>query len=211
VRKAVPLNWEAMALVGIIARAHGLKGQVIVNLETDFPDTRFRPGAELFINRGGVVEPVTITTVRFHRQRPVIGLRGVDDMNAAIALAGSELRVPVEQLAPLPEGMFYQHDLVGCQVETRSGDRIGTVTAVEGDAAGSRLVVDTPGGDVLVPLALDICPTIDPGHKRIVIEPPEGLLELNADRHRHHFPGDDRAGAGGRDRRAGDRARHARR
>ena len=59
-------NWDEMALVGRIARAHGLRGQVIVNSETDFPEARFQPGAELFVNRAGVVEAVLVTTVRFH-------------------------------------------------------------------------------------------------------------------------------------------------
>jgi 16S rRNA processing protein RimM len=174
------MDWDSMAVVGRIARAHGIKGQVIVNLETDFPETRFQPGAEVFVNRGGVVDTLTMTTVRFHRDRPVIGLRGVDDMNAARALAGSELRVPVEWLAPLPAGTFYHHDLVGCLVESGAGDRIGIVKAVEGDMGRSRLVVETAAGEVLVPLAVDICTTIDPVGKRIVVEPPEGLLELNA-------------------------------
>ncbi len=158
-------NWDEMALVGRIARPHGLKG--------------VRPGAEVFIHRAGRVEALTMATVRFHQDRPVIGLRGVEDIDAASALAGSELRVPVEWLATLPEGTFYHHDLVGCSVETRAGDRIGIVSAVEGDSSASRLVVDTPEGEVLVPLAVDICTTIDPAHKRVVVEPPEGLLKLN--------------------------------
>jgi 16S rRNA processing protein RimM len=173
-------DWDGMAMVGRIARAHGIRGQVIVNLDTDFPEERFQPGAELFISRDGAAAPLTITTVRFQQGRPVIGLRGVDDMNAATALAGAELRVPREWLAPLPAGTFYRHDLVGCQVETSAGRRIGVVASVEGDLGGSRLVVDTAGGELLVPLATEICPTIDPAAKRIVIEPPEGLLELNA-------------------------------
>src|SRR5438132_242620 len=171
-----------MAVVGRIARAHGIRGQVIVNLETDFPEERFQPGAELFVERSGRVEPLTITTVRFHQERPVIGLSGVDDINAAIALAGTELRVPREWLAPLPAGTFYRHDLVGCAIETSDGGHIGIVTAVEGDSGGSRLVVDTPRGELLVPLATEICPTIDPSARRIVIAPPEGLLELNETR-----------------------------
>ena len=66
-----------MAVVGRIARAHGIRGQVIVNLDTDFPEERFRPGAELFVNRlakTGQLERLTVTTLRFHRGRPVIGL-----------------------------------------------------------------------------------------------------------------------------------------
>lgn len=173
------LKWDDMAVVGRVARAHGLKGQVIVNSETDFPGERFKPGVELFVSRAGVVEPITLTTVRFHRDRPVIGLRGVNDMNGASKLAGLELRIPAEQLAPLPLGSHYRHDLVGCRVELGTGELVGTVKAVEGDAGGSRLVLETAGGEVLVPFAVEICTTIDPAGKRIVIVPPAGLLELN--------------------------------
>jgi 16S rRNA processing protein RimM len=174
------LKWDDMAVVGRIARAHGIRGQVIVNLETDFPEQRFQPGAELFVNRSGRVEPITITSVRFQRDRPVIGLSRVEDMTAAEALAGLELRVPREQLAPLPAGTFYHHDLLDCRVETQAGVVIGHVVGVEGTMGGSRLVVKTGrGGEALVPLAAEICTLIDPAGKRIVIDPPEGLLELN--------------------------------
>ncbi len=173
------LKWEDMAVVGVVARAHGLKGQVIVNSESDFPDERFKPGAELFVSRAGKIETLTLTTVRFHRDRPVIGVQGVEDVNAASRLAGLELRIPADRLAPLPEGSYYRHDLVGCRVERGTGELVGTVRAVEGDAGGSRLVIKTASGDVLVPLVVEICRTIDTAGKRIVIEPPPGLLELN--------------------------------
>lgn len=174
------LKWEDMAVVGRIARAHGIKGQVVVNPETDFPDERFRAGAELFIRRAGIVEPISVTTVRFHRTRPVIGVSGVEGRDAASGLAGLELRVPVEWLARLPPGTYYHHDLVGCRVETRTGDRVGIVRGVEGGAGASRLVVEAADGEVLVPLVLAICTTIDVTGGRIVIAPPSGLLELNA-------------------------------
>ena len=190
------VKWEEMAVVGRVARAHGIRGRVVVNLETDFPAERFQPGARLFINRSGQVEALSITAVHFQHERPVIALGGVPDMNAAEQLAGAELRVPVEWLVRLPEGTFYRHDLVGCAVETSDGGPIGLVTDVEGTMAGSRLVVQRGAGELLVPLAAEICTTIDPAAKRIVIDPPEGLLELNdAHRHRHDLPGDDRTGA----------------
>jgi 16S rRNA processing protein RimM len=109
----------------------------------------------------------------------VIGVQGVEDLNGAEALAGMELRVPVERLAALPSGVFYRHDLVGCLVETSGGRPIGVVVGIEGTMSGSRLVVESPRGDVLVPFATEICTTIDPASRRIVIDPPEGLLELN--------------------------------
>jgi len=173
------VTWSEMAVVGRIARAHGHRGQVIVNLETDFPEERFQPGAELFVERGGRIEPLTVTTVRFHRERPVIGLRGVDSIADAEALAGLELRVPVNALAALPQGVFYRHDLIGCRVETTSGAQIGVVSDVEGSMAGSRLVIDGAAGEVLIPLAAEICREIDPAGKRIVIDPPDGLVDLN--------------------------------
>jgi 16S rRNA processing protein RimM len=152
---------------------------VVVNVETDFPEERFKPQATLFVRRGETVESLTITTVRFQQGRPIVGLAGVDDVDGARAYAGAELRVPAAWLAPLPEGVFYRHDLVGCEVVTRDGAVVGLVREVEGTMSGSRLVLDTPEGEVLIPLAVDICVSIEPRQRRIVIEPPDGLLELN--------------------------------
>jgi 16S rRNA processing protein RimM len=173
-------RWDEMALVGTIARAHGIRGQVIVNPETDFPDERFQPGAELFVQRAGRIDALTVTTARFQNGRPVIGIAGVETMNDAETLAGLELRVPVDRLAALPAGTFYRHDLVGCRVEMRDGRPVGVVREVEGTLAGSRLVVDGPGGEVLIPLVAAIVTQVDPAAKRIVIDPPEGLIEANA-------------------------------
>lgn len=174
------MKWDDLAQVGRIARAHGNRGQVIVNLDTDFPGERFRPGAELFTQRGGVIVPLTLTTVRFQTERPVIGLAGIETIEAAEGLAGLELRIPAERLATLPPGAFYHHDLVGCRVETRAGATVGTVEAVEGTPGASRLVVAGSAGEILIPLAEEICTTIDVRARRIVIDPPSGLLDLNA-------------------------------
>ena len=178
-----------MAVVGRVARAHGIRGQVIVNVETDFPRERFQPGEELFVRRPGTdgIDTLIVSTVRFHNERPVIGFEGVDDMNAATTLAGVELRVPVDRLLPLPPETFYWHDLVGCVVESVDGTRIGDVTAVEGGLGGSRLVIATERGEVLVPFVTEICRSIDVAGKRLVVALPDGLLELNvsaADRKR---------------------------
>ena len=91
-------------------------------------------------------------------------------------------RAPADQLASLPEGTFYRHDLVGCRVETRLGDPVGVVSGVEGPLGGSRLVVVGAAGEVLIPFASEICTAIDPAAKRIVVDPPEGLLDLNVAR-----------------------------
>lgn len=176
------MDWDEMAVVGRIARAHGIRGQVIVNAETDFADERFVEGAELFIERGGVVQSVVLTSVRFQHERPVIGIAGVETMNAAEALAGRELRIPAARLAALPGDTFYRHDLVGCRVETRDGLSVGIVREVEGPVTGSRLVVAGDRGDVLIPLVGAICTAVDVPGRRIVVDPPDGLLDLNLTR-----------------------------
>jgi 16S rRNA processing protein RimM len=172
-------EWDDMVLVGRIARAHGIRGQVIVDPATDFPDERFKVGSVLHIRRGGATEAVTVEHVRFHRGRPIIGLAGIDTMNAADALAGMELRVGVEALQSLPAGSYYHHDLVGCEVETPAGERIGQVRGIEGDGASSRLVVEGANGQMLIPMVEGICVTIDVPGRRIVVAPPEGLLDVN--------------------------------
>ena len=179
-------KWEEMAIVGRIARPHGLRGEVIVNVETDFPEERFQPGAELFIARGEGMEPLTLTGVRFHQGRPIVSVAGFDGIDAAQPLAGLELRIPAEQLVQLPAGMIYHHDLVGCRVETGAGQLVGIVTDVDGSAGVSRLVVTSGDDEILIPFASEICTTIDADGKRIVIEPPPGLLELNVSRKDGH-------------------------
>ena len=171
--------WDDMVLVGRVARAHGHRGEVVVNPDTDFAQDRFQVGQVLHVRLCGDAQPREITAARFHQGRPVIALGGIDSMSAAEMLAGAELRVPGEALAALPDGTFWHHDLVGCVVTTVGGDRVGTVGAVEGPPEGSRLVVNGPRGEVLVPMVEGICVRVDPASRCIVVNPPEGLLELN--------------------------------
>lgn len=169
-----------LLLVGRVARAHGNRGQVIVNPETDFPDERFVQGTTLLVELAGQTTERRIANVRFHQGRPVIGFEGVDSMNAAEALAGAELKVPVSTLGPLPPDTYYRHDLVGCEVRTTGGEVVGKVTDVEGTLERSRLVIARQGGEVMVPMVDAICVSVDPAAKVIVVKLPDGLIEVNA-------------------------------
>jgi 16S rRNA processing protein RimM len=100
-------------------------------------------------------------------------------MTEAEALAGAELRIDPATITALEAGAFYRHELLGCRVETVDGVLVGEVARVEQGAGADRLVVEGERGEVLIPLALDICVNIDVTARRIVIAPPAGLLELN--------------------------------
>ena len=168
---------DELVLVGRVARAHGNKGQVIVNLDTDFAERRFRPGETLLV--GPELTARRIREMRFHQGRPVIALEGVETMNDAEALAGAELKAAAVPADALPAGTFFHYDLIGCDVVDRRGETIGRVAAVEGTMEMSRLVVAGGRGEVLVPLVAAMCVEIDVAARRIVTDLPEGLVELN--------------------------------
>ena len=176
-------EWDDAILIGVVARTHGNRGEVIVNAETDFPEERFREGAQLMTRlKDGSPATMEVVTMRMHQGRPVILFKGVASMNDAELLAGRELRIAeIEGAAELlGEGEYYHRDLIGCAVVTESGESIGEVTAVEGDERATRLVVRSRRNEVLIPLADAIC-TVDLKGKRITVRPPEGLLELNGE------------------------------
>ena len=176
-------SWDDAILVGVVARTHGNRGEVIVNSETDFPEERFHEGAQLMTRRtDGSLATLEVAAMRMHQGRPVMLFKGVASMDDAERLAGLELRVPESELARdvLEDGEYYHRDLIGCDVVTVSGESVGTVAAVEGDGNATRFVVRSRRGEVLIPFADAIC-TVDVAARRITIRPPDGLLDLNGE------------------------------
>ena len=171
--------WDDMVLVGRIARPHGVRGQVIVNPDTDFVDDRFVSGATMWVRSGQREEALTIASARVQNGRPVVGFEGFSSIEDVERLAGLELRVPENTLQALAENVYYQHQLVGCAVETIGGMHLGEVSRVDGGAGGSLLTVRGTRSEVLIPFAQHICVEVDVAGRRIRIDPPDGLLELN--------------------------------
>lgn len=169
-----------MVLVGRIARPHGLAGHVVVTPETDFVEARFAVGATVWVRADANEEALAIASMRLQNGRPIVGFVGCTRIEDVQRLTGKELRIPESDLQPLEPGTFYQHQLVGCTVETVTGEPLGLVARVVGGAAGSLLSVAGARGEILIPMAAAICRDIDVAAKRIRIDPPEGLLELNS-------------------------------
>ena len=187
-----------MVLVGRIARPHGLRGEVLIQPETDFPEVRFAEGASLYARRGDTVVALVVDRSRAHVGRPLIGFRGFGSLDEVETLGRSELRIPESALAPLPEGEYYWYQYIGAPVRTESGDAVGEVVRVEPTGGSGVLIVQRGDEEVQIPLTPAMCPVLRPD--LIVVRPPEGLLELNtpgprrrAHRHRDHLS---RHGAG---------------
>lgn len=171
--------WDDMLLVGMVARTHGNKGEVIVNATTDFADIRFAPGAELFGRpASGRPECLRVQTFRMHQGRPIVGFAGSASITEAERFAGWELRVPAAARQALPAHVYYHHDLIGCEVRTGEDEVVGVVKAIDGDGQAVRLVIATAASDVLVPFTQAFC-EVDVAARRIVVRGPEGLLEAN--------------------------------
>jgi 16S rRNA processing protein RimM len=120
------------------------------------------------------VEAESVRSIAAADYRPA----GIGTMDAAEALLEWNCAC-IDAIQSLPAGSYYHHDLIGCSVETPRGKPIGRVRAVEGDGAGSRLVVERADGDVLIPMVEGICVDIDVAGRKVVVELPEGLLDVN--------------------------------
>jgi 16S rRNA processing protein RimM len=165
-------------VVGRIGRPHGVRGEVTVEVRTDDPGLRFVPGAVLRTepaDRG----PVTITRVHWHGTTLLLSLEGVDSREAAEAVRNTELLVDVADLPEIEDpDSFYDHQLVGLTVRLPDGSVLGDVTAVRHEAQDLLVVRRAEGGELLVPFVAAIVPTVDVAGGFVVVDPPEGLLDL---------------------------------
>jgi 16S rRNA processing protein RimM len=165
--------------IGEITKAHGLRGEVRVIPLTDDP-RRFHRLAECVLWDASRNERETrrIATARRHGEAVVVRLEGCDDANAAAALAGRFLAVPKTEALPAPEGRFYPWQLEGCRVVTEDGREVGRVTGIEHGPAQDLWVVSDGAREHLIPAVPEIVAEVDLAGRRVVIRPPEGLLEL---------------------------------
>jgi 16S rRNA processing protein RimM len=167
-----------MLLVALVKRPHGLAGEVSVEVLTTFPE-RFVPGSDLEWIRGSEKRSLRLSAARPHAGRWLLRFEGVDDVEAARALAGGELAVPESDAYPAPEGSYYSHRIRGFRCEDRRRRSLGIADGLEQTAAGPLLTVTTPAGkEVLVPFVAAIVVEVDDAERRIVLDPPEGLFEL---------------------------------
>jgi len=164
-------GWVAIAVLG---KTRGNRGELTAVPLGGKPE-RFQALREVFLFGSGTRYEVESTW--FHQGTLIFKFRGVDTISAAEMLSGAEVCVPREQRIPLEPGEFFQDDLVGCQVvDRRTGQTLGAVSGWQDSGGAGLLEVN---GDLLIPFARAICVEIDPAARRIVVDLPDGLKELN--------------------------------
>lgn len=167
-------------VVGRIGRPHGVHGDVIVESRTDEPDRRFAPGSVLVTDYLG--GSVTVERYRWHSGRLLLHLEGVDDRSAAEVMRGVMLSTEVDpHEAPADPDEFYDHQLVGLTVVDQSGSTLGTVSEVVHGAQDLLVIADGDGPPVMVPFVAALVPEVDVTGGRIVVDLPDGLLDLTSE------------------------------
>jgi 16S rRNA processing protein RimM len=167
--------------VGRVVKAHGVTGELVVEVRTDDPEIRFAPGAVLCAKGSdGQQRDCVVEAARAHGGRLLVRLAGVADRDAADALRGSLFVIDSEDLPPIDEpDTYYDHQLEGLRVQTTDGRQIGTVAEVLHTAAGELLAVNREqAGELLVPFVSAIVASVSLDTGIVEIDPPEGLLEL---------------------------------
>lgn len=165
-------------VVGRIGRAHGIKGEVTVEVRTDEPESRLGPGAVLATEPASA-GPLTIASGRVHSGRLLLRFEGVADRTAAEALRNTLLIAEVDpEEAPEDPDEYYDHQLVDLDVVTSDGTEVGRIAEISHLPYQDLLVVERPDGtEVMVPFVSEIVPEIDLKQQRAVITPPPGLLD----------------------------------
>lgn len=170
-------------VVARIGRAHGIKGEVTVEVRTDEPELRLGPGAVLATDPA-TVGPLTIETGRVHSGRLLLRFEGVHDRTGAEALRNTLLIAEVDpDERPEDEDEYYDHQLIDLDVVTEDGQHVGRITEISHLPTQDLFVVERPdGSEVYVPFVEQIVTGIDLEEQRAVIDPPPGLIDDRADR-----------------------------
>ena len=181
-------NKSANLTVARVVRPHGRRGEVACEILTDFPERLKRLSAAELWDGNSAPRRVAVRSCWLSQSRggqAVFHFEGSDSITAAEKLVGLEVQIPFAERMQLPSGSYYVTDLIGCEVREKNGAVVGRVRDVqfigEGLAGTPILSLDSPRGELLIPLAQEICVPIDIVARRIEVVLPEGLLELNRD------------------------------
>jgi 16S rRNA processing protein RimM len=160
--------------VATVLRPHGVRGELKVRLETDFPE-RFE--AQSRVHLGPEHLPFEVEGFRTLPKHGLLKLKGLDDRSEAEALRGMDVQIPIAEAMPLGPGEYYEHQIVGLEVWTHEGERLGAIQEVLFTGSNPVYVTDGPDGQVLVPSLPDVVLDVDLEAGRMTVRLPPGLLD----------------------------------
>lgn len=161
-------------LVGILRRPHGVKGEVLMGIMTDFPE-RIQPGITLYLNEGA--EELTVTSVRHHNKGKLIRIEEYPSREDVENIRNRDVFVRADDRPPLPKGEHYWHELIGMQVVTDDGDFLGVLTnLIETGANNVYVVHNDEGKEILLPVIDEVVLKIDKKKKQMTVHLLEGLV-----------------------------------
>jgi 16S rRNA processing protein RimM len=166
--------------VGKIVNTHGVRGELKIVPQTDFPEVRFGKGNRLYAFAPNSDEPVplTVASARPHKSTYIVKFKEYDNINDVLKFKGGSLKVPEEDLLELGEGEYYIHEIVGCEVVSEEGEKLGVIAEVLPLAANDVWVARREGRkDLLIPVIDDVVRDVDVAAKRVTIHVMEGLLD----------------------------------
>jgi 16S rRNA processing protein RimM len=163
-------------VIGLLRRAHGVKGELSVQPVSNVPE-RFNGLGAVLVRQNGSVREVAVEAVRTKGKSVLVKLEGVDDRTSAEMLAGAELGVRRRDVWPVPEGTYYVFDLVGCRVMGGAGREIGVIEEVWTLPANDVFVVRLGSKEILIPAVKTVVKQVDLEARVVLIEEMEGLLD----------------------------------
>jgi 16S rRNA processing protein RimM len=170
---------EKLFTVGKVVNTHGIKGELKVISQTDFPEIRFKQGSVLLLSHPDHQELIrlTVQSARLHKNAYIVKFSDMDHINQVEEFKGGELKVPSEQLIDLPEDEYYFHEIVGCKVVTEEGEELGTISEILTPGANDVWVVERPKGKpLLIPVIDDVLINVEVDKKLVTIHLMEGLI-----------------------------------
>lgn len=163
-------------VVGKFRRTHGVRGDLLFTIITDFPD-RLKPGTTLLV--GDEKKPIKISSRKPHNDGIIFGIKGISTPEEAVGFVTQYVYVPAEDRPELPEGEYYHHQIIGMEVFDHTGKDLGQVVNILVTGANDVYVTKTPAGkELLIPAVKHVLKVINLKDKTIVVDLPEGLLDV---------------------------------
>lgn len=163
--------------LGIVLRPHGLKGEVYISLDTDFPED-YQQMESVFLLQNGKLIPFFFEFVQVKNKEALVKFEDVDDKAAALSIKGLSLHLPLTQLPELDNRQFYYHEIIGFEIFDTQKGKLGKVAAVFEAGHQDLIGMDYKGAEVLIPINDDIILEVLREEQRLIVSLPNGLLEL---------------------------------